>query len=248
MISGFVVVCPIFRNGRSLEELISRVLALQGARLILVEDGSGEQLTLDVLERCCGPRVGAVVFEKNRSQHAAIYSGLELACRFGEPVVVMDGDLQDRPEHIPELLANLELAPVVFSQRIQALSWSSWLFKEFLRLLSGFRLPSQVGTFVALRPEVCRYLVDTQMSPPYLVGHLGLSGFALSAVSQDRQSSGGVSSYTWTGRWRLAATALWQRLNWPNSRLTVESDLPKVASSYGFLMAERQGSWKLRFS
>lgn len=207
---NFTVVAPVFRNPGPLAELVERLHRLEGARVLLVEDGAHDEPTLQLLRELAGPRVAALLLASNVGQNRAIYAGLQHAPPGS--VVVMDADLQDQPEAIPALLAALERWPVVFAQRqghYQSAGErvTSALFKGILRLASRWRLPAGVGTFVAMREEVVQRLLQTQGPDPYLVGHLAMSGYPLGALPF-RRLPGARSGYGWRGRWRLALRAL----------------------------------------
>jgi dolichol-phosphate mannosyltransferase len=105
--SKISVVVPVFRGEATVVELVRRLkaaLAAVSARheIILVDDGSpdGAWEKITGLARRC-PGVVGVRLSRNFGQHYAITAGLQRAR--GEWVVVMDGDLQDRPEEIPAL-------------------------------------------------------------------------------------------------------------------------------------------------
>jgi polyisoprenyl-phosphate glycosyltransferase len=228
----FTVVAPLYRNPAPIPELVQRLQRLEGASILLVEDGGRDEPTLQLLRELAGPRVAALLLARNVGQNRAIYAGLQHA--LAGPVVVMDADLQDQPEAIPALLAALDRWPAVFAQRHgHYQSWeerlTSVLFKGILRLASGWRLPADVGTFVAMRPEVVQRLLQTQSADPYLVGHLAMSGYALGALPF-RRMPGGRSGYGWRGRFRLALRALRSCAR-----------LPSVGSAPPVLIAEKWG-------
>src|SRR5205085_5597296 len=104
---SFVV--PVFNEEETLPELERRVTAvidgLDGpAEVILVDDGSVErtaELAADLNRR--DPRFKLLRFTRNFGHQMAITAGLDHAQ--GDAVVIMDGDLQDPPEVVPELIA-----------------------------------------------------------------------------------------------------------------------------------------------
>ena len=116
------VVSPVYKAEACVEELYRRLTAvLQSMQveyeIVLVDDGSPDR-SAEILERIAGadPRVTALILSRNFGQHAAILAGV--AETRGEAVVVMDCDLQDRPEDIPLLHARLrEGFDVVIARR-----------------------------------------------------------------------------------------------------------------------------------
>ena len=101
------VVTPIFNEEGNVDELHARVeAALEGVEfeLIAVDDGStdGTGARLAALaER--DPRVQVITLSRNFGHQAAITAGLDSAR--GDAAVILDSDLQDPPEVIPEMIA-----------------------------------------------------------------------------------------------------------------------------------------------
>jgi len=105
------VVVPLYNEEESLPELVEQLLtALRptGERfeLVLVNDGSSDR-TAEVLEQLSGevPELVGVLLRKNYGQTAAMAAGFDVAR--GEVIVSLDGDLQNDPADIPQLLATL---------------------------------------------------------------------------------------------------------------------------------------------
>ncbi len=122
----------------SVEELYRRtVTALDGRpfELILVDDGSTDG-TWDAIAalRAIDDRVRAVRFNRNFGLHPAMHAGLSRAR--ADVVVTMDGDLQNRPEDIPKLVAAVEAGADVASGR-RAARHDSWGRTLPSRLING---------------------------------------------------------------------------------------------------------------
>src|ERR1700682_4061061 len=116
------VVIPVYRSEFALQILCERLSATLGPikggyEIIFVDDRSPDG-SWRLISRLANefPTVKAVRLSRNFGQHYAITAGLDLAA--GDWVVVMDGDLQDRPEEIPRLLAKGEEGfDIVLAQR-----------------------------------------------------------------------------------------------------------------------------------
>ena len=106
------VVIPVYRAESCLEELYRRLKAVlepltADFEIMLVEDCGGDRswsLIVELAQR--DPRVKGIQFSRNFGQHYGITAGLD-RCN-GDWVVVMDCDLQDRPEEIPRLYAKAQ--------------------------------------------------------------------------------------------------------------------------------------------
>jgi dolichol-phosphate mannosyltransferase len=101
------VVIPVYNESSLIDELVKRVknnvkLITEDFEIIVVDDGSQDQTwTLIEIEAEVDKRLKGVKLSRNFGHHFAITAGLNNTN--GEWVVVMDGDLQDRPEVIPDL-------------------------------------------------------------------------------------------------------------------------------------------------
>lgn len=118
------VVVPVYGCRKALPELCRRTSqAIKGMgfdyEIILVDDHCPQDSWEEIEHQCAlDPHVVGVRLSRNFGQIRAITAGLELAR--GEWVVVMDCDLQDRPEAIPELYAKAQEGyDVVFARRVE---------------------------------------------------------------------------------------------------------------------------------
>lgn len=163
------IVSPVYRAEVCIEVLhrrLTTVLAQLNAEyeIILVDDGSPDR-SGELLEKLAAsdPHVTAVILSRNFGQHAAILAGLSEAK--GERIVVMDCDLQDRPEDIPQLLARLnEGFDVVLARRVRRTTSvfkrvTSRIWFALLNRLTDFPIDPNAGSFSALRRKVAAELL-----------------------------------------------------------------------------------------
>lgn len=198
------------------EELLQRTLTmldgLPGGKqheLVLVDDGSSDR-TWELITAAAAhdPRVVGVGLSRNFGQQAAIGAALDHAS--GDYVVVMDGDLQDPPEVIPQLLSQaLEGWDVVYVVRVKRKeSW--WLrvcyatFYRLIAVLAELRLPVGAGDFAIMS----RRVVDLVRSSPernrYLRGLRTWYGFRQKGIEIERSSRhSGTSKYSLRKLFRL---------------------------------------------
>ena len=134
------IVVTVYNEAGSVDELYRRTVAAldSGARtfeLIFVDDGSTDG-TFAALERLHkeDPRIRAVRFKRNFGQHPAMHAGFTRAR--GGVVVTMDGDLQNQPEDIPQLVAAVEAGADVASGR-RAARRDSWGRTVPSKLING---------------------------------------------------------------------------------------------------------------
>lgn len=151
------VVSPIYKGEKMLDELVSRIEASVETftfdyEIILVNDCSPDESWTKVKEICSRDnKVKGINLSRNFGQHYAITAGL--AESTGEWVTVMDCDLQDRPEEIPNLYKKaLEGFDTVFAQRTERKDkflkrLSSTLFNTTFAFLTDQEQDKTVGNF-----------------------------------------------------------------------------------------------------
>jgi glycosyltransferase involved in cell wall biosynthesis len=173
------VAIPMYNEELILPELLRRVRGVLGGipggphEIVIVDDGSTDD-TAQILRAEAGrdPNIYGVVFSRNFGHQAALTAALDHVT--GDAVIVMDGDLQDAPENIPDFLEkHLEGYDVVYARRVRRKEawWLRLSYHVFYRLiasLSDTRLPLDAGDFglmsrrvvdeVRAMPEHHRYL------------------------------------------------------------------------------------------
>lgn len=209
------VVVPVYRSEGILEELYRRLRAAletltEDFEILLVEDCGGDrswEIIRELAQR--DPRVRGIQFSRNFGQHYGITAGLD-HCD-GDWVVVMDGDLQDRPEDIPILYARArEGFDVVIARRgirrhgpLKRLA--SWAFYRLFSWLSDIEYDGTIGNFRIISRRVVANLRRMREQMRFFGGLLAWMGFptALVDVQQDPRHAG-KSSYSLRRLWRLA--------------------------------------------
>lgn len=206
-IPQFSVVIPFYQGVTVFPELYRRLCAVfssfeQTYELIFVNDASpdhGEML----LEKYAvqDERCKVISFSRNFGQHYAIMAGLKAAK--GEWIIVMDCDLQDRPEEIPHLFEKAkEGYDVVFAHRTErrdslVKKWESAAFYFVFNLLSDIKLDKQAANFGIYHRKVIQAVLllgDKVKFLPIMVRWVGFRQTIL-PVQHDRRSEG-KTSYT----------------------------------------------------
>jgi dolichol-phosphate mannosyltransferase len=162
-----------------------------GSTVIYVNDGSTDrslEIMLDQHRR--DPRFTIIDLSRNFGQQAAIAAGL--AASAADATVVMDGDLQDPPEVIPELVACWRNgADVVHAQRRSrkdsgARGWLSPLFHSVFGWLADYPVPAQVRVFGLLDRKALDELNRLPEKNRFLPGLRAWVGFDQRTVAYDR--------------------------------------------------------------
>ena len=220
------VVIPCFNEAGNLALLLPRlrkvlVDLVSDWEVILVDDGSRDG-TAELLESwTCLPGFHAVQLSRNFGKEAALTAGLDAArC---QAAVIMDADLQHRPELIPALLAKWQEGyDIVYAVREHRKDES--LFKRagsrwFYRLLNvggRFDIPPDAGDFRLMD----RAAVDALRSLPernrFMKGLYAWVGFDATEISYVPESRGaGRSAFSTVGLLRLSVDGMTAFTTWP---------------------------------
>jgi dolichol-phosphate mannosyltransferase len=214
------VVVPIFNE----EELISSFHAALAAALkevgeawevVYVNDGSKDS-SLKLLTELQAEDAHVVVVDLSRNwgHMGAISAGLQTA--LGDAVVLMDGDFQDPPEVVPELVAawrgGAQVVTAVRRSRQERRKVLAALFPLFYRLLgalSDFPIPLNAGVFGLLDRKAVDSINSLREGSRYLPGLRAWVGYKTGVVLYDRQDrAGGEGKLTFLSRIKYAMDAI----------------------------------------
>jgi len=233
------VVVPLYNEEGIVDELCARVLeACRGLgvpfEVLIVNDGSEDGTLAKLIAQAeAHPEVRVIDLMRNFGHMAALAAGLERAQ--GRAVVVMDGDLQDPPELIPQLVekwrAGAEVVYAVRSSRQEG--WlqraSTTLFYRVLAMATGRRIPQQAGTFGLMDRRVVEALNGMPERSRYFAGLRAWAGGRQELVPYDRPArASGQSRVGFLGLLRLSRTAL---LSFSTVPLRVSSLLALLTSA-----------------
>ena len=213
---GFSLIVPCFNEADGINEFHRRATAVidqigGGWEIIYVNDGSRDE-TLRHLERLRerDPRVAVVNLSRNFGKEIALTAGLDHA--IGDAVVIIDADLQDPPEVIPELVSVWrEGYDMVYAQRRQR-SGETWLktatadaFYRVMQGIGGVALPRNTGDFRLISRRALDALLQLREHHRFMKGLFAWVGFPSKAVQYDRAPRhSGSSSWNYWKLWNFA--------------------------------------------
>ncbi|MBN2146643.1 MAG: glycosyltransferase family 2 protein [Anaerolineales bacterium] len=189
----FSIVCPIFNEIGNLPELYRRVKeALQPLNepweLILVDDGSTDGST-ELMRQLAkqDSHVRPVIFARNFGHQIAVTAGLDYAR--GQAVVIMDSDLQDPPEVLPELIAKwregFEVVYAIRSER-EGETWfklfTASLFYRLIYRITDVNIPMDTGDFRLLDRKVVNVMNQMRERHRFLRGMSVWVGFRQTGI------------------------------------------------------------------
>jgi glycosyltransferase involved in cell wall biosynthesis len=208
---------PVYNEQQVIPELLVRLLrVLDGIaggphEVVFVDDGSADAsrtLLTEAARR--DARIRLVVLSRNFGHQAALSAALDQVT--GDAVVLMDADLQDEPERIPEFLKHYDAgADVVYARRAtRQEGWALQLaYKVFYRIISALsevHLPRDAGDFALLRRSVIDAMRALPEQQRYLRGLRAWVGYVQVAVDVERSARfAGKPKYT---AWKLVKLAL----------------------------------------
>lgn len=210
------VVIPVFNEEEVLRAFHRRLVAVLsviegGWEIIYVDDGSTDATGLILKElQTVEPAVGVVRLSRNFGKEAAMSAGLRLAR--GKAVVVIDADLQDPPELIPDMLNAWRQGADVVNLRRRSRSGETWLKKMTARLfyriinqLSEVVIPENVGDFRLLSRRVVATLNQFSERNRFMKGLFAWVGYAQVTLDYDRQPrAAGKTKWHYRKLWNFA--------------------------------------------
>jgi glycosyltransferase involved in cell wall biosynthesis len=202
------VAVPVYNEEEALPLLLARLGAVLDAlpggphEMVFVDDGSRDgSLALLRAAAAADPRVTAVALSRNFGHQQAITAALDHAA--GDAVLVMDADLQDTPEAIPEFVDLFRQGyDVVYARRIarKEAAWKRAAYFGFYRLaarLSTVPLPLDAGDFGLMSRRVVDLLRTMPERHRYLRGMRAWAGYRQIGVPVERAERGaGETKYS----------------------------------------------------
>jgi len=200
--SGHVVVLsivvPVYNERTMLPVFLDRVLPILDAlpvntQLVFVDDGSEDE-SANYLATILATRenMRLVKLSRNFGKEAALTAGLEHAT--GDAVIVIDADLQDPPELIPQMLQAWQSGPdVVLMQRRSRQSesllkrLSAYLFYRLLNQTSRTNIPVDTGDFRLMSRRAVDALMSLSERNRYMKGLFAWVGMPTIVLQYDRE-------------------------------------------------------------
>jgi len=233
------IIIPAYNEEEVLEEFYRRIVGVVSKiglpyELIFVNDGSKDR-TLQLLTSLSQQNEHLVIIDLSRNfgKEIAVSAGIDF-CR-GDAVVIIDADLQDPPELIPELIEQWRLGyDNVYARRISREGESklkkltAFLFYRSIRGMTHIDIPADTGDFRLLSRRAIDALKQLPERNRFMKGLYAWIGFSAIAVDYHRDSR-----YAGKTKWNY-----WKLWNFALEGITSFTEVPlKLASYVGGLMA-----------
>lgn len=233
------ILVPCYNEEAVLEDFYRRTAevtdGLPGYAFIFlfVNDGSSDR-TLDIMKalREKDGRVSYIDLSRNFGKELAMMAGID--CCDSDALVIMDADLQDPPELLPEMISWWEKGYQDVSARRRSREgetffkkWSSHTYYKVLQKVSDIPVQRDVGDFRLLDRQCVEALKTLRESQRYTKGLFTWLGFSKKEILFDREArAAGTTKWNY---WKLANLAI--------EGITSFTILPlRMASFLGFLM------------
>ncbi len=227
------VVVPCYNEEESVPEFQKRLSTVfetldYELEVIYVNDGSQDH-TMETIYglHARDPRIKIIDLSRNFGKEIAMTAGLDLAK--GDAVVVIDADLQDPPELIPELIkewrAGYDVAYAMRTQRdgdTVLKKTSAHVFYRVIQMMSRVQIPQDTGDFRLLSRRAVESLKLLREQHRYMKGLFAWIGYPQKAVPYQREArhAGGT-------KWNY-----WKLWNFALDGITGFTNLPLRISTY----------------
>ncbi len=214
------IVVPVHNEAAVLPELYRRIRSVmdEGGRsweLLLVNDGSRDQSAITIEFLCAqDSRVRGISLSRNFGFQIAVTAGLDAAR--GRAVILMDADLQDPPEVIPEMITRWRAGfDVVYGVRTER-AGETWFkrasasgFYRLIRRLTSVDIPLDTGDFRLMDRRVVDAIRQMPEQHRFLRGMVSWVGFKQTGVAYKRQPRyAGETKFTLKKMLRFALDAI----------------------------------------
>jgi glycosyltransferase involved in cell wall biosynthesis len=215
------IVAPCYNEEEVLPIFHKRVTAVcqqlgHTYEIILVDDGSRDR-TWEIITQLAAtdPQVHGHRLSRNFGHQLALSAGLTQA--EGQYILIIDADLQDPPELLPDMLQTLQTtkADVLYAQRRSRPGESAFkkstasLFYRVLNLLSETSIPNDTGDFRLITRPVLNALIAMPEQHRFIRGMVSWVGFRQKPYLYDRQvRAAGETHYPFRKMFILAINAI----------------------------------------
>ena len=210
------VVVPAFNEEEGLEEFHRRISAVLNqinltAEIVYVNDGSSDR-TLPIIQglQQFDPRVTLVDLSRNFGKETALTAGLDYAK--GDAVVVIDADLQDPPELIPEMISHWQNGcDVVYARRFRR-EGETWLkkltaagFYRIMHRLGSVAVPQDTGDFRLLSRRAVDAICRMRETHRFMKGLFAWIGYRQKEIIYARDARhAGATKWNYWRLWNFA--------------------------------------------
>ncbi|APU71754.1 glycosyltransferase family 2 protein [Companilactobacillus crustorum] len=244
------IVLPVFNEEAGIQATIDTLLNYieqqeENYELVFVDDGSKDK-SVAIINKAVAENnnIKLVEFSRNFGHQLAITAGLEYTK--GDAVVVMDADLQDPPEVIPQMIEKWhEGYEIVYGKRMQRdgetffKKFTAKMFYRTFRKLATIDMPLDTGDFRLMDRKAVHQLLKLHEKDPFVRGQVTWIGFRQTSVQYHRQERiAGETKYPLSKMVKLALDGITSFSMKPLQFVNIFSILPLASGlfSLGYLL------------
>lgn len=243
------VVIPIFNEQDNIANLIERLDGVikpmgKSYEYIFINDGSRDN-SIHIIKGFASQNryIKYINFSRNFGHQIAVSAGLDYSR--GASVIIIDADLQDPPELIPELYKKLkEGFEVVYARRISRQGEgffkkaTSKIFYRLLARMTTINIPVDTGDFRIIDRKIVDVLKEMPEQQKFLRGQISWVGFNQTWIEYNRDERyAGKTGYTFRKMFRLAIDGITAFSNFPLKFATIAGFLVSGLSFFMILYA-----------
>lgn len=233
------IVVPMYNESSNLDEFYNRITSVIDStgysyEVICINDGSKDD-TIFQLYRLHekDSRIKIIDLSRNYGKEISMTAGIDFSC--GKAVVIIDADLQDPPELIPQLIEKMrEGYDVVYAVRLRRdgdtilKKTTAFLFYKIMEKLSPVIIPKNSGDFRIMTRQVVNAIKSMREHHRFMKGIFSWAGFRQTGIPYLRMPRySGKSKFNY-----------WQLWNFALEGITSFSFLPlQIATYFGILIA-----------
>jgi glycosyltransferase involved in cell wall biosynthesis len=194
----YTIIIPVYNEEAVIQESYRRLTLVMEStgepyELLFINDGSGDR-TAKLIEGFAESDecVKLLDFSRNFGHQIAITAGMDYAR--GDAIVIIDADLQDPPEVIPQMIEKWkEGYEVVYAKRSQRKGeslfkkWTAALFYRLLGALAEVKIPLDTGDFRLIDRKVCDTMNNIREKNRFVRGLVSWVGFRQTAIEYVRE-------------------------------------------------------------
>jgi glycosyltransferase involved in cell wall biosynthesis len=206
-VNYLTIMIPVYNEEECIDELYGRLLSVSSSispkcEFLFVNDGSTDRTLSLLMElKDKDERVSVVDLSRNYGKEIAMTAGLDYMR--GDTLVIIDADLQDNPELLPEMLKEIENGyDDVYAQRIsrKGETWlkktTSYWYYRILAYMSTVPIQKDTGDFRMLSTKAIEALRTLKEKERNMKGLFSFIGFKKKAIYYERDE-------------RIAGTTKW---------------------------------------
>lgn len=227
-IKNITVLVPVFNEAALLPGLFDRLDRLAttpdlNISILVIEDGSSDETAQMVESAITGKEKYSAIFLSRNFGHAmALTAGLSNINQPCDAVFIIDGDLQDPPELLPQFVAKMNAGyDVVYGIRkkrkegfLKKLCYK--LYYRLLKRFSNIKMPLDAGDFSLISIRVVNQLNNLPEESRYLRGLRSWVGFKQAGLEYERDKrAGGETKYSLRSLFKLAFNGIFNFSEFP---------------------------------